>query len=220
MKPTEVWAAAPTVRPAQGSAQRGYAARTWLDDNDSRRHGIRLWSMDRDSGRRLGGGGRGRRGRLWQLGVSSIWKGRGRVVRARPKVLSRPGSLSRWPQSLNATFLISRRELAGFMAVVAVFVSERVLGRLQEAQTRHLSALATIYLDGLGLAVADAVVRGDVWDNPKLQTNLGQHSQASGRTGSCAGPVLQGEGVHASGLSGRTNAAGRQSRRPASHRLS
>ena len=51
-----------------------------------------------------------------------------------------------------------------FMAAVAIFVSERVLTRLEEAQTRHLNDLATVYLDGLASALADPVVREDVWE--------------------------------------------------------
>jgi signal transduction histidine kinase len=50
-----------------------------------------------------------------------------------------------------------------FMAAVAVFVSERVLTRLQQAQERHLGDLATVYLDGLAPALVDPVVREDVW---------------------------------------------------------
>jgi signal transduction histidine kinase len=50
-----------------------------------------------------------------------------------------------------------------FMAAVALFVSERVLTRLQEAQSRHLADLATVYLDGLASALVDPVVREDVW---------------------------------------------------------
>jgi signal transduction histidine kinase len=51
-----------------------------------------------------------------------------------------------------------------FMAAVAVFISERVLTRLQEAQTRHLGDLATVYLDGLAPALVAPVVREDVWE--------------------------------------------------------
>jgi two-component system, OmpR family, sensor kinase len=51
-----------------------------------------------------------------------------------------------------------------FMAAVAIFVSERVLTRLEDAQTRHLNDLATVYLDGLASALADPVVREDVWE--------------------------------------------------------
>ena len=51
-----------------------------------------------------------------------------------------------------------------FMAAVAVFVSERVLTRFQEAQTKHLGDLATIYLDGLASSLVEPVVREDVWE--------------------------------------------------------
>ncbi|QRM34550.1 HAMP domain-containing histidine kinase (plasmid) [Microvirga sp. VF16] len=51
-----------------------------------------------------------------------------------------------------------------FMAAVAVFVSERVLTRFQEAQTKHLGDLAAIYLDGLASSLVDPVVREDVWE--------------------------------------------------------
>ena len=40
-----------------------------------------------------------------------------------------------------------------FMAAVAIFVTERVLSRLEETQTRHLHDLATVYLDGLASAL-------------------------------------------------------------------
>jgi len=51
-----------------------------------------------------------------------------------------------------------------FMAAVAVFVSERVLSRFQEAQTRHVGDLATIYLDGMASALVEPVVREDEWE--------------------------------------------------------
>jgi two-component system, OmpR family, sensor kinase len=51
-----------------------------------------------------------------------------------------------------------------FMAAVAGFVSERVLTRFQEAQTKHLGDLAAIYLDGLASSLVDPVVREDVWE--------------------------------------------------------
>ena len=51
-----------------------------------------------------------------------------------------------------------------FMAAVAAFVSERVLTRFQEAQTKHLGDLAAIYLDGLASSLVDPVVREDVWE--------------------------------------------------------
>lgn len=51
-----------------------------------------------------------------------------------------------------------------FMAMVAFFVSERVLSRLAETQSRHLGDLATVYLDGLATALVAPVVREDVWE--------------------------------------------------------
>jgi hypothetical protein len=50
-----------------------------------------------------------------------------------------------------------------FMAMVAVFVSERVLSRLASAQTHHLEDLAAVHLDGLATALIDrssATTRG------------------------------------------------------------
>jgi two-component system, OmpR family, sensor kinase len=51
-----------------------------------------------------------------------------------------------------------------FMAMVAIFVSERVLTRLAAAQTRHLEDLAAVHLDGLATALIDPVIREDVWE--------------------------------------------------------
>lgn len=51
-----------------------------------------------------------------------------------------------------------------FMAAVAIFVTERVLSRLDNTQARHLHDLATLYLDGLASALTDPVVREDVWE--------------------------------------------------------
>ncbi|HEX2509091.1 MAG TPA: sensor histidine kinase, partial [Microvirga sp.] len=51
-----------------------------------------------------------------------------------------------------------------FMAMVAIFVSERVLARLAAAQTRHLEDLAAVHLDGLATALIDPVIREDVWE--------------------------------------------------------
>jgi two-component system, OmpR family, sensor kinase len=52
----------------------------------------------------------------------------------------------------------------GFMAMVAFFVSERVLSRLSSAQTHHLEDLASVHLDGLATALIDPVVRDDIWE--------------------------------------------------------
>lgn len=54
--------------------------------------------------------------------------------------------------------------VTAFMAVVATIVSLQVLGRLRDAQDRHLADLATSYLDGLAVALSDAVEREDVWE--------------------------------------------------------
>jgi two-component system OmpR family sensor kinase len=50
-----------------------------------------------------------------------------------------------------------------FMIAVSTFASERVLSRLIETQTRHIQALADVYLDGLALALVDSMIREDVW---------------------------------------------------------
>ena len=50
-----------------------------------------------------------------------------------------------------------------FMIAVSVFASERVLSRLIDTQTRQIEALADTYLDGLALALVDAIIREDVW---------------------------------------------------------
>jgi two-component system OmpR family sensor kinase len=50
-----------------------------------------------------------------------------------------------------------------FMIAVSVFASERVIGRLIDTQTRQIQALADTYLDGLALALVDAIIREDVW---------------------------------------------------------
>jgi signal transduction histidine kinase len=50
-----------------------------------------------------------------------------------------------------------------FMIAVSGFASERVLTRLDQTQTRHIQALTDVYLEGLSLALVDAMVREDVW---------------------------------------------------------
>ena len=51
-----------------------------------------------------------------------------------------------------------------FMAAVAIFVTERVLSRLEDTHARHLRDLATVYLDGLASALTDPIVPEDVWE--------------------------------------------------------
>jgi two-component system, OmpR family, sensor kinase len=50
-----------------------------------------------------------------------------------------------------------------FMIAVSIFASERVLSRMIDTQMRQIEALADTYLDGLALALVDAIVREDVW---------------------------------------------------------
>lgn len=50
-----------------------------------------------------------------------------------------------------------------FMIAVSGFASERVLTRLDQTQTRHIQGLSDVYLEGLSLALVDAMVREDVW---------------------------------------------------------
>jgi hypothetical protein len=51
-----------------------------------------------------------------------------------------------------------------FMAMVAFFVSERVLSRLASAQMHHLEDLAADHLDGLATALIQPVLRDDTWE--------------------------------------------------------
>ena len=88
-----------------------------------------------------------------------------------------------------------------FMAAVAVFVSERVLTRFQEAQTKHLGDLAAIYLDGLASSLVDPVVREDVWEafdivDRARQTHAGSQADRDGGraspTGGCSRRPIRG----------------------------
>ena len=79
-------------------------------------------------------------------------RGRGRAGRGRMIAL-------RLPMAVKIPLVVTV-----FMAAVAAFVSERVLTRFQEAQTKHLGDLAAIYLDGLASSLVDPVVREDVWE--------------------------------------------------------
>lgn len=66
--------------------------------------------------------------------------------------------LSRLPITVRVPLVVTV-----FMIAVAGFASQRVLSRLDETQSRHVQALATIYLEGLSLALVDAMVREDIW---------------------------------------------------------
>jgi hypothetical protein len=50
-----------------------------------------------------------------------------------------------------------------FMIAVSAFASERVVTRLIDTQTRPIQALSDTYLDALALALADSIIREDVW---------------------------------------------------------
>lgn len=54
--------------------------------------------------------------------------------------------------------------VAGLMIIVGTIASERVLSRLAETQQLHLRDLASLYLDGLSVAVLPAALRGNVWE--------------------------------------------------------
>lgn len=65
----------------------------------------------------------------------------------------------RWPLAFKAPLLV-----AAFMLVVSVLMTNEVLSRLRETQERHLAAMSTIYLNGLGAALIPHVLREDVWE--------------------------------------------------------
>jgi len=50
------------------------------------------------------------------------------------------------------------------IVAVSVFISERVLTRLDRLQRDHLGALSEAYLDGLSSSVLPAVLRDDIWE--------------------------------------------------------
>lgn len=68
-------------------------------------------------------------------------------------------SLARLPISVKLPLVV-----IVFMGAVAAIVSERVLTRLAEAQTRHLEDLAAVHLDTLASALVEPLVRDDVWE--------------------------------------------------------
>ncbi len=53
---------------------------------------------------------------------------------------------------------------AAFLIVISVFISQQVLSRLEDIQSKHLKTLAGVHLDGLTSALSDAVLREDVWE--------------------------------------------------------
>ncbi len=53
--------------------------------------------------------------------------------------------------------------VTGFMVVVSVFASERVLTRLDQTHTTQVQQLSDAHLEGLALALVDGMVREDIW---------------------------------------------------------
>lgn len=68
-------------------------------------------------------------------------------------------AVGRWPVNVRVPLFV-----ALLMVVVSAVVSERVLSRLAETQSRHLAELGDAYLDGLSSSLIPAVLRGDVWE--------------------------------------------------------
>jgi len=64
-----------------------------------------------------------------------------------------------WPVNVRVPLFV-----AILMVVVSAIVSERVLSRLAETQSRHLAELGGAYLDGLSSSLIPAVLRSDVWE--------------------------------------------------------
>lgn len=54
--------------------------------------------------------------------------------------------------------------VSALMVLVALLISERVLARLTETQTRHLIELSRSYLDGLSSSIGPSLVREDNWE--------------------------------------------------------
>jgi signal transduction histidine kinase len=65
----------------------------------------------------------------------------------------------RWSLAFKAPLFV-----AAFMLVVSIVMTNAVLSRLRETQERHLSALSTIYLNGLAATLIPHVLRDDIWE--------------------------------------------------------
>jgi len=65
----------------------------------------------------------------------------------------------RWPLAFKAPAVV-----AAFMLVVSIVMTNAVLSRLRETQERHLTAMSTIYLNGLASALIPHVLREDIWE--------------------------------------------------------
>ncbi|MDX2205040.1 MAG: HAMP domain-containing sensor histidine kinase [Hyphomicrobiaceae bacterium] len=65
----------------------------------------------------------------------------------------------RWPLAWRVPLLVVL-----LMLSVSVVITDRVLTRLADSQTRHLAQLSDAYLDGLSSGILPHVVREDVWE--------------------------------------------------------
>ncbi len=74
----------------------------------------------------------------------------------RTGLLVRP---SNWPLTVRVPAVVVL-----LMLIVSAVISERVLSRLVETQSRHLTELTGAYLDGVSSAVMPHVLREDVWE--------------------------------------------------------
>lgn len=72
-----------------------------------------------------------------------------------------PGALDprRWPLAIRVPLIV-----AVLVAGLALATGQAVLSRLARDQERHLSELASAFLDGLATAVQPAAARADVWE--------------------------------------------------------
>ena len=64
-----------------------------------------------------------------------------------------------WPLAVKAPAVV-----AVFMLVVSIVLTNAVLSRLRETQEWHLSAISTVYLNGLASALVPYVLRADIWE--------------------------------------------------------
>ncbi|KAB2851495.1 MAG: HAMP domain-containing histidine kinase [Hyphomicrobiaceae bacterium] len=68
-----------------------------------------------------------------------------------------------WPSTWSITVKVPLL-VALLMFIVSAIITNRVLSRLEATQEKHLTQLASGYLDGLSAALAPHVVRHDVWE--------------------------------------------------------
>lgn len=66
---------------------------------------------------------------------------------------------SHWPVTAKVPALV-----VALMIAVSAVITNQVLSRLEETQTRHFQELTAAYLDGLSSSLIPAVLRDDVWE--------------------------------------------------------